>query len=509
LLACADDTLVVPEANESNNCMASGTRVTLSGPDLITTSVSNPPTTITPGSTFAVTDTVQNIATMSAAASTTRYYLSSKTSKGGGHLLTGSRAVPSLAPNATSSGTVTVTASTGTPGGTYFLLACADDTVVVPETNESNNCLASATQVTLSGPDLITTSVSNPPTTITSGGTFSVTDTVQNTGSATAAASTARYYLSPSNSRSGGHLLTGTRAVPSLTPSTTSNGTVTVTVSAGTPAGTYFLLACADDAFVVPELNESNNCLASAAQVSLSGPDLVATAVSNPPTTLILGGTFSVTDTVENIGSATAASSTTRYYFSTTTSKSGGHLLTGSRAVPLLAPNSAPSGTATVTVTAGTPAGTYFLLACADDTLVVPEVNESNNCLASAAQVTVSGPDLIQTSVSDPPSTLTPGSTFSAADTVQNTGSATAAASTTRFYLSTTASKSGSILLSGTRSVASLAPTATSSGNTTVTIPSNLPSGTYFLLACSDDTKVVSETNENNNCMASAATATH
>src|SRR5206468_1907433 len=112
----------------------------------------------------------------------------------------------------------------------------------------------------------------------------------------------------------------------------TSSGTVTVTVSAGTAGGTYFLLACADDTLVVPETNESNNCKASATQVTVSGPNLVETAVSDPPTTVTPGGTFSVSDTVQNIGTVTAAASTTRYYLSTTTSKSGARLLTGSRA---------------------------------------------------------------------------------------------------------------------------------------------------------------------------------
>ncbi len=427
-------------------------------PDLIESSVTNPPATLVDGSSFSVTDTVQNIGTVTAAASTTRYYLSTTTSKTGGHLLTGSRAVPSLAPNATSSGTVTVTVSAGTVAGTYFLLACADDTLVVSEINEKNNCTASATQVTISGPDLTETAVSDPPTTVTPGGTISVTDTVQNIGTVTAAASTTRYYLSTTTSKSGGHLLTGSRAVPSLAPNATSSGTVTVTVSAGTAAGTYFLLACADDTLVVPEINESNNCKASAAQVTVSGPDLIETAVSNPPTTVTPGGTFSVTDTVQNIGTVTSAASTTRYYLSTTTSKSGGHLLTGSRAVPSLAPNATSSGTVTVTVSAGTAAGTYFLLACADDTLVVPEINESNNCKASVAQVTVSGPDLIETAVSNPPTTVTPGGTFSVTDTVQNIGTVTAAASTTRYYLSTTTSKSGGHLLTGSRAVPSFAP---------------------------------------------------
>src|SRR5436309_133269 len=239
-------------------------------------------------------------------------------------------------------------------------------------------------------------------------------------------------------------------------------------------------------------------------------PDLIETSVTNPPATVLDGSSFSVTDSVQNIGNVTGAASTTRYYLSTTTSKSGARLLTGSRAVPSLASSATSSGTVTVTVSAGTAGGTYFLLACADDTLVVPETNESNNCKASATQVTVTGPDLAETVVSNPPTTVTPGGTFSITDTVQNIGNVTAAASTTRYYLSTTTSKTtSSILLTGNRSVPSLAPAATSSGNASITVPSTLPSGTYFLLACSDDTKLVSETNETNNCKASATTTMH
>src|SRR5437870_445149 len=238
--------------------------------------------------------------------------------------------------------------------------------------------------------------------------------------------------------------------------------------------------------------------------------DLTETSVTNPPATVLDGSSFSVTDSVQNIGSAAAAASTTRYYLSTTTSKSGARLLTGSRAVPSLASSATSSGTVTVTVSAGTAGGTYFLLACADYTLVVPETNESNNCKASTAKTTVSGPDLVETAVSDPPTTVTPGGTFSVSDTVQNIGTVTDAASTTRYYLSTTTSKSASsILLTGSRSVPSLAPAATSSAIASVTVPSTLPSGTYFLLACSDNTKLVSETNESNNCKASATTTTH
>ncbi|MGE5053018.1 MAG: CARDB domain-containing protein [Acidobacteriota bacterium] len=118
-------------------------------------------------------------------------------------------------------------------------------------------------------------------------------------------------------------------------------------------------------------------------------PDLVSTSVMDPPTTITDGASFPVTDTVQNNGNANAAASTTRYYLSTTGSKSGARQLNGNRSVPSLAAGATSSGSANVTVSAGTAAGTYYLLACADDTLLVPEINENNNCKASASQVTV------------------------------------------------------------------------------------------------------------------------
>src|SRR5262249_29871889 len=68
-----------------------------------------------------------------------------------------------------------------------------------------------------------------------------------------------------------------------------------------------------------------------------NGVDLVATAVSNPPTLLAPGASLSVTDTVKNNGLATAGASTTRYYLSASQQKDAGAvLLGGSRAVPSL-----------------------------------------------------------------------------------------------------------------------------------------------------------------------------
>ena len=107
--------------------------------------MTNPPGTATRGTGFAVTDTVVNRGVASALATTTRYYLSiDRLRNAGDVLLTGTRAVPALAPSATSRGTVTVTIPASTVARTYFLLACADNVPRVAESTETNNCLASA-----------------------------------------------------------------------------------------------------------------------------------------------------------------------------------------------------------------------------------------------------------------------------------------------------------------------------------------------------------------------------
>ncbi len=354
--------------------------------------MSDPPATAIDGGSFSVTDKVLNQGNLPAGPSVTRYYLSVDTLRNSGDkALTGTRAVPGLDPLATSADTVSVTIPAGVAPGAYFLLACADDTHVVPEGNEKNNCTASAGTVVVSAPDLVETAVSDPPVTAIDGGSFSVTDTVLNQGNALAGPSTTRYYLSLDTLRnSGDKALTGTRAVAGLAPLATSTDTVSVTIPAGVAPGTYFLLACADDTRTVPEGDEKNNCTASAGTVVVSAPDLVESAVSDPPATAVVGGSFSVTDTVLNQGTAAAGLSTTRYYLSIDALRnSGDRALTGTRPVPGLAPLATSTDTISVRIPASVTPGTYFLLACADDTRTVPEGNESNNCIGSTATVVV------------------------------------------------------------------------------------------------------------------------
>jgi subtilase family serine protease len=236
-------------------------------------------------------------------------------------------------------------------------------------------------------------------------------------------------------------------------------------------------------------------------------PDVVVTAVANPPAVATVGSSFTVTDTTANRGALASTGSVTRFYLSLDRVRNTGDLLlTGTRSVGALAPSAASTGTTTVTIPATTPAGTYALLACADDTSVNVESSETNNCTAAAGSVSIRAPDLVATSVTNPPANARIGGTFSVTDHTQNRGNAASTASTTRYYLSVDRLKgTGDRLLTGGRSVPMLAPNAVSTGSASVTIPSTTAAGTYFLMACADDTRTSIESSETNNCVASAA----
>ena len=115
-------------------------------------------------------------------------------------------------------------------------------------------------------------------------------------------------------------------------------------------------------------------------------------------------------------------------------------------------------------------------------------------------------PDLTVSALSRPPAVASVGSSVAMTDTTTNSGGAPAGATTTRYYLSVTRKKSASaVLLTGGRAVPSLAAGQSSTGTTTVTIPATTTVGTYYVLACANDLRMVTENNYTNDCGASHA----
>jgi len=239
-------------------------------PDYVVAALGDPPAAAVSGATFSVDVTVHNAGGPASATSTTRFYLSVDTAIGGDRTLTRTATVPPLGAGASDAQTVPLAVPTGLASGSYFLLACADRGATVPESDDRNNCRASASAVAVTGPDLVVDSVADPPPALVVGQSFPASDTTRNAGTAAASSSSVAYYLSPTPVKgAGARRLSTTRSTGPIPMGGVSSGAAAEKVPSVAP-GAYYLIACADVSSTVAELVETNNCAAAAGTTTIA-----------------------------------------------------------------------------------------------------------------------------------------------------------------------------------------------------------------------------------------------
>ena len=504
VIAKADVLLDNTETNETNNTKVSA--VIKIGGDI---TVSTLTALVDMGlGTITVTDKTQNATTGTAVgSSTTKFWLSKDTvlnTGTSGDTVLGTRAVPSLG-NLVSDNSDTATTTFSIPSGmagAFYVIAKADATGLNAESNEANNTKVSA--VIKIGGDLTVSALTVPATGV-AGSTISATDTTKNGTTGTkVGASTTSFYLSKNNVWNDTDVLLGSRSVGELAVGGYSTATTSLTIPVGTAAGSYYIIAKADATDLNTESVENNNTKVSA--VIKIGGDLTVTTVT-VPATAAANQTISVTYSVKNIGTDTVAASTTRFYLSSDnllTPGANGDVSIGGRATDSLLAGGIFTATTTLTIPAGTAAGSYYIIAMADGPDAVSEVSETNNTKAST--VIKIGPDLIISALGGP-STAAAGSTISITDTTKNSGAGRAATSTTGFYLSTNTVWDDTDIPLGSRAVVALAAgTSNASTGTSLTIPAGTAPGIYYIIGMADSAGIVGESKENNNTMARAIT---
>ena len=486
LIATADADNVLSESNEANNTSIRSIKI---GPDLILSALTVPGNGGADSS-IVVNDTAKNQGGGAAPPTETRFYLSSNVVLDAGDTLIGSRDVGALDAGASNSGSTTLVIPSSTVAGTYYVIGATDAAGSVAETSENNNTFS---RNILIGGDLSVSSLAAPA----KGGagvTITVTDTTSNTGGGGAVASVTRFYLSNNSTLDGGDtLLAASHAVPALAPGGTNSASTALTMP-NLPAGTYYLIAKADDDNVVLEPRETNNTLARAISI---GGDLSVAAFTTPA----VGGAgtaFTITDSTTNLGGGAIGPSTTRFYLSVNSLLDGADTAIGSRNVGALDPGATSSGSTTATIPPSTASGTYYLIVKVDADGLLVETSEANNTTARSILV---GSDLAVSSLTAP-AKAGAGASITVTDTTSNTGGGGAGASVTRFYLSVNGTLDGTDwLLAGGHAVPGLAPGAADSASTLLTLP-GVSTGVYYIIARADDDNVVSESRETNNTIA-------
>jgi subtilisin family serine protease len=115
-------------------------------------------------------------------------------------------------------------------------------------------------------------------------------------------------------------------------------------------------------------------------------PDLMVAALSVPSSVGNMAA-FAVTDTTNNQGPGAAGASATRFYLSIDPTVDASDTLVGSRAIAALAAGGSSSGSTTLTLPPGTPAGNYYFIAQADGNDALVEGQETNNSTARLIEV--------------------------------------------------------------------------------------------------------------------------
>jgi subtilisin family serine protease len=458
--------------------------------DVIVSSLSAPGSAAA-GSPLAVSATTKNQGTGTAGPSTTRFYVSRNTLVDPGDvLLPEMHAVPSLAPGASA----TVSMSLGLPAdlgaGIYYLMAKADADDVLFENQESNN--ASARMLTV-GPDLIVSTLTVPGV-AAPGAAVTASYAVRNQGTSQAAASTLRFFWSANWSLDAADTVLASADVGPIDAAGTASGQAMLTIPAGAATGTYYVIAQADSSKTVQESWETNN---GAARTVRIGGDLVV-SVFNAPSAGGAGVQISLGDTTGNTGASEIGASVTHFYLSPDALLSASDTLLGTRSIGALAAGETSVGVTPITIPAGTAVGSYYLFAKADGGNLVTETQEGNN--AAIRSFTV-GPDLI-VSITSAPWPMLAGSAALVKDTATNRGGGEAGPSTVVYYLSTNYTLESGDQLLAERSIGSLGPGVSSTASTSMTVPAGTAPGYYYLIAKADAGGAVAESSETNNIRA-------
>ena len=212
------------------------------------------------------------------------------------------------------------------------------------------------------------------PTKGGAGASLTVNDTTLNQGGGPAGPTVTKFYLSVNGLFDASDTLVGSRGVPDLAPGMASSGPTTVTIPPNTPMGAYYLVARADADAAVAETLETNNTAARSIQI---GSDLLVSTIGAPPKGAA-GSAIVVTETITNQGGGAATASATRFYLSADANLDAGDvLLDGSRDVPDLAAGASSAGSTSVTIPAGSAAGTFYIIAQADADGTISETLET------------------------------------------------------------------------------------------------------------------------------------
>ena len=396
--------------------------------------------------------------------------------------------------------------------GTYYWGYILDVDSDVDEASESNN-VRTCDQITLQEdlPDLEATSVSTSSSSAIMGETITVQYRIDNIGTDYSGSFYWKLYLSTDST-----ITTSDTFVDEFSESSISGGSYrsgyeySVPIPTGMNTGYHYLGLIADNRDGVNELDETNNIVSSSSRIDIEEPaDLVPDSPSGPNSAQA-GQQVSISWRIDNDGDDASGWFYWEMYISTDSTITTSDTKLGStQQANSISGGSYRSGTYSPTLPSNLAQGTYYFGIIVDTSSRVTEGDETNN-IERGNSISISTPDydLEATSISVDSGyrQVCEGSDIYISLSVTNLGSDNAGSHYYEALVST--GNSASAIYTGTSlGFASGTPNVPSYTHTSMmaTLPASITPGTYYIGLYVDYGDYISETDENNNIVASTS----
>lgn len=500
VLVRANDAAAFVEGATANNVGASAAPIVL-GPDLTATAASTV-TAIAPGANVSVMYTLRNLGGQATASFDVAFVLVPQ-SGGPERPIGPGRTVAGLGAGAMLTFTNLLSIPPDAPAGAYRIRVITDSGDTVPEADETNNTVLTGLLNVVQA-DLTVPSTTFAPPATRPGGSVTVTHVVKNTAPVPghAGPSSSRLRLSSNQSVGGAVADFGPVGVPSIAAGAMATVSKLVSIPADTAPGLYYVLASADDAGTIFEINEGNNLGVSQTRI-IVGPDVLPTAATTLAA-IAPGRNLSVSYTLRNQGGATAGPFDVAFAIVPVDGSGtpiGPEVPLGPRRSAVTIPAGGTAALSTTVVVPSFVSGPHRVRIIVDPGAVLVEADTTNNTILTAGTLTVVRPDLIVPPFTFSPPTSAPGDVVTVQYSVKNQAlpPGDAGPFLSRLFLSLNQITVSEVKDLGLRAVPAIKAASTVSVTRLVTLPADLAPGRYYFGTEANPAGVVLENNDGNN----------
>lgn len=499
LLLVVDTKNQVTENNELNNSNILPVKIESASIDLSIDTIKISVPKITGGNNLSVTTKFRNSGNMMSGYHTCAYYLSKDTLYDLSDKLLTTVSVPGTNQFSTQDLTSLVSIDLTILAGNYYLIAYEDNNNVIKETNENNNTQFTPFTVESIRIDLIIENASLKSNRVSKNGNLQINYTVKNNGNANASLFSNNCFISTDSILDNQDITFGSPYTMNLNSNAKLDIVSTFAIQTSVTNGAYYLIINVDNNKSISETNEKNNSIALRFVLEDAYKDIQASNMSLNKTEYVSQGIVNTFFNLENTGNQDVSYSYVGFYYSKDSVFDKSDVL-----ITNYYQSSLMNGdNLYLNKSINLPAlveGKYYLILNADYDNSIAESNEKNNTQIIPFYIVKPVYDLAVNSLDKSLRSFTAGSTYLAKLSVSNYGNSSSYYPKVGFYISSDSllSSDDKLMTNSTYSV-TIEEGSSYAAQTTITLPSTLTSGDYYLIYKADYQNLIAELNEDNN----------